>query len=301
MPRLGRVRQPAPRPGRGQRLLGDRLRHLRVERPADPGPLPRGRPGAPARDAGRGPRPQPVHRPAADGPAASRSSASLALPWQGRDRALRPVLLAERHHVPGHEPGLPGRDDLGHVPPRGRARPRAAGRLGAARPRRRDRPARGSARLDPAGRLARPGPRHLRVAPVLGRAAAVVRVGLARDRRTCTPSSARRMAAAGRAARRDRGPGHHQLPDLAREATGVDALALPDEPAADVLDLAASVPRAPASHRAGANTGAGRPSLDGRRSRQPRASAELDLGAGESGPATADPLADTRAFEVVCP
>ena len=67
---LDGVRKPAARPGGDQRPVGDRLRHLRLERPADPGPVSRGRAGPAGGDAGRGHRPQPVLRPAAAGPAA---------------------------------------------------------------------------------------------------------------------------------------------------------------------------------------------------------------------------------------
>ena len=65
-PRLGRVRQPVPRPGPDQRPVGHRLRHLRLERPADPVALPRRGSRAPGRDAGRGPQPQPLQRPPPD-------------------------------------------------------------------------------------------------------------------------------------------------------------------------------------------------------------------------------------------
>ena len=46
----------------------------------------------------------------------------LALPWQGRGGALRPLLRALRDHVRGHHALLPGVHHLGHVPARGRAR-----------------------------------------------------------------------------------------------------------------------------------------------------------------------------------
>ena len=82
MARLGGVRQPAARPGGDQRPVGDRLRHLRLERPADPRPLPRGRAGPAGGDAGRGRRPQPVLASCCCRACRSRSSASS--PCRGR-------------------------------------------------------------------------------------------------------------------------------------------------------------------------------------------------------------------------
>ncbi len=41
----------------------------------------------------------------------------LALPWQGRDRALRPIVIVGAPDVPRHEPAVSGRDDVGHIPP----------------------------------------------------------------------------------------------------------------------------------------------------------------------------------------
>ena len=46
----------------------------------------------------------------------------VALPWQGRDRALRPVLLVAVLTFLVTSLAVPGGDDLGHVPPRVAAR-----------------------------------------------------------------------------------------------------------------------------------------------------------------------------------
>ena len=48
----------------------------------------------------------------------------VALPWTGRAFALRPLVVLSVGDLPRHEPGLPGRHDVGHVPPRGGRRPR---------------------------------------------------------------------------------------------------------------------------------------------------------------------------------
>ena len=120
-PQLGRVRQPAARPGGLQRAVGHRVRHLRLERPAHPVAVPRGGPGAARRDAGGGPRPQRVQRPAAAGHPALGDRPPGAAVAGPRPRAAAGG-ARRRDHVPRHEPAVPGRHDLGHVPPRGGAR-----------------------------------------------------------------------------------------------------------------------------------------------------------------------------------
>ncbi len=104
---------------------------------------------------------------------------------------------------------------MGHLPPCGRTGACPADRVGAAGPRRGDREARRAAGMDPAGGLARGAARHLRVGAVLRRAAAVLRRGIARDGgalRGARATDGHRRPPAGR----DRRPGHHGLPDLAR-------------------------------------------------------------------------------------
>ena len=145
------------------------------------------------------------------------SSASLALPWQARDRAAAAGRCSlGLHHVPRDEPPVPGRDDLGHVPPRGRPGPRPAAAQRPRRARRRVRPAGPAARLGQAGRVA-------------GRRARGLRLAAVQRRRCCRRSapahaptrahvrgrSRRQMAAIGAPARR-LGAGHPRLPDLAR-------------------------------------------------------------------------------------
>ena len=84
----------------------------------------------------------------------------VALPWQGRDRALRPVLLVAVLDVPRHQPAVPGGDDVGHVPPRRDAGRGAADRVRARRARRGHREARPPTGLDAAGRVAGPAARR---------------------------------------------------------------------------------------------------------------------------------------------
>ena len=95
-----------------------------------------------------------------------------------------------------------------------------------------DRPSRRPARLDATRRVARPGARHLRVAPVLGRAPALVRDGLARTTADLYTELARRMAAAGHPLDESSGPvitnfpiwlaeaDRRRCPRPARRATG---------------------------------------------------------------------------------
>ena len=154
-PQPRRLRQPVAGPGHDQRPGRDRHRHLCLERPPDPVALPGGRSGPAHRDARRRPLAQPLDRAGAAG-----------LPAVGH-RPLGPAVAGPRprvptdrpagdRDVPRHQPALPGRDDVGHVPPRGRARPRRHRPVGHPRSGRVPRLARTASRLDAAGRLARP-------------------------------------------------------------------------------------------------------------------------------------------------
>ena len=109
---------------------------------------------------------------------------------------------------------------------------------------------------------------------------------------------ARRMAAAGAPLDRSAGPVITDFPIWLSDATGVDALALPDEPAADVLDLARAFPGTRYVVVMGEH-GRWPAAADGSDAAA-RCFRELDLGAASPG-LDPDPLADTRAFEVVCP
>ena len=229
---------PLPGPGGDQRVQRHRLRHLRLERPADPGPLPRDRARAPARDAGRGPRPQPVQRPAAARPPDLARSAC----WRCRGRAavaaLRPVLILSV--VTFLVTGL-----LFPVATTWGTFLHASGPVHvllivcrAPRPRRRHRPARGAAGLDAAGRLARAALGIF--GSVLFSVALLPTFGdcVAADRRPCSTSSAQRMAAIGHPLDATAGPVITDFPIWMAETQRIPSLALPDEPPADVLDLA---------------------------------------------------------------
>ncbi len=205
---------------------------------------------------------------------------------------------AEHHHVPVHEPGLPGRDDLGHVPPRVRARSTCSSW---SRRCSRSTPGSPASGRGSAGPVPWPGSdrRSASSARSCSRSCSCPRSGRARARpRSSSTSSRRRMAAAGAPLDRSAGPVITDFPIWLSDATGVDALALPDEPAADVLDLARAFP------------GTRYVVVMGEHGRWPAAAdggdaaarcfRELDLGAASPG-LDPDPLADTRAFEVVCP
>ena len=147
---------PLPGQAAANALSVDRLRHLRLAGSADAVALPRRRTRPPARDAGRGHRPQPVRASCSCPARRCRSSGWSACRSSSGCASLRPLAPRRRDHVPRHEPALPGLDDLGHVPPRRRPGPRPAGRSSALlaldRADRRGRPAPG---LDEPGRLAR--------------------------------------------------------------------------------------------------------------------------------------------------
>jgi hypothetical protein len=109
----------------------------------------------------------------------------------------------------------------------------------------------------------------------------------------------RRMAAAGHPLDAAAGPVITNFPIWLAEVTGADALALPEESPADVLDLAATFPGTRLLIVMGDDHGRWPAVLDGSTDGAD-CFRELDLGAPSSGLAT-DPLADTRAFEIVCP
>ena len=173
--------------------------------------------------------------------------------------------------------------------------------LGPARARRRHRPARRPARLDPAGRLARPGARHLRLAAVLGRAAAVVRRRARATRPTQYAELGRRMAAAGHPLDAIGRAGHHQLPDLARR----DRADRRPRPARRAAGATCSTsprrsrrPGCSSSSSRRARSLAGRPRRPAPRRRLlPRARPRRP-GEPASRPTRSR---DTRAFEIVCP
>ena len=245
-----------------------------------------------------GPRPQPVQRPAAPRASRSRSSGSSRCRGRAAARALRPVAPRQRDHLPRHEPAVPGRDDLGHVPPRRGPGPRPADRLGAAR---RSTPGIArlgrAARLDAAGRLAR---RRCSAIfgslAVLGRAAAVVR----RRRRAAPRDRTTALAPPDGRDRRTRsttvGPVITDFPIWLAETQPVPTLALPDE-------TAVGRPRPGRDRRSGTRLAhrrrrrarrlAGRP-RHGRR-RAPTASRSSTSGAGRPG-AAPTPLEDVRVF-----
>ena len=223
----------------------------------------------------------------------------LALPWQGRDAALRPVLVLSVDHVPRHQPGLPGRDDVGHVPPRRRARStscsivvallaldagiaRLGARLGWTRP------------------VAWLGPPlgDLRSVAVLRRAAAVLRRRVARDGRAvrgARPADGRRRPAA----RRDRRAGHHRLPDLAgREPARSRRSPCPTSRPRTSWTSPRPLPgHALPGHRRATTTATGRPSSTAATGAE--CFRAIDLGA-PAGRRTRS-RSRRRAFEIVCP
>ena len=108
----------------------------------------------------------------------------------------------------------------------------------------------------------------------------------------------RRMAAVGRPLDASAGPVITNFPIWLAETQRIPTLALPDEPPSDVLDLARQfagtrllVITDPQGAHWPADLGNGSPNGD--------CFHELDLGPGPAG--EADPLADTRVFEIVCP
>jgi hypothetical protein len=107
-----------------------------------------------------------------------------------------------------------------------------------------------------------------------------------------------RMAAIGHPLDRTAGPVITNFPIWMAEAERIPALALPDEPPADVLDLAAAFPGthllvlvSPEGKHWPADLAAGLPGSE--------CFHRLDLGPGP--PNEPDPLADVHAYEVGCP
>ena len=169
-----------------------------------------------------GHRPQPVQRPAADRDPDLDPRAAGAARGRAATAPLRPVLLTGLLTFLATSLAVPGRDDLGHLPPRRRPGPRPAADLRARRARRRASPGSAPARLDAARRLARPAARDLRLAlfscvllPSFGGGAA----STARTYDVARPPDGRHR----RAARRQR-TRHPRLPDLAgRDGARADA------------------------------------------------------------------------------
>ena len=107
----------------------------------------------------------------------------------------------------------------------------------------------------------------------------------------------RRMAAIGRPLDVSAGPVITDFPIWLAETQRIPALALPDEPPADVLDLAATFPGTHLLVIAGEH---GRwPGVLDEPGEGVTCFHELDLGPGSAG--ESDPLSDTRVFEIVCP
>ena len=142
-----------------------------------------------ARHADRRARAQPWQRPAVSQAFPISFIGLVALPWQARGRTLRPLAAGSPDHVPRHEPRVPGRDHVGHLPARGRPVPRAARDQRPARARRRSGAARVAHELDTPRS---PGSgRSLGIfssRPVLRRAPADIRKRLAGHGSDCTRS-----------------------------------------------------------------------------------------------------------------
>jgi hypothetical protein len=105
-----------------------------------------------------------------------------------------------------------------------------------------------------------------------------------------------RMDAAGHPLGASAGPVITDFPIWMAESEGIPALALPDEPPEDVMDLAAAFP---GTHLLVVSDTHGRwPAILDSGTRGTGCFRELDLGPGPAG--EPDPLAGTRAFEIVC-
>ncbi len=227
----------------------------------------------------------------------------LALPWQARGAAIRPVLILSRRHVPGDQPALPGGDDLGHVPPRVRPGPGAASSCRRCSPSTRASPgsARGQGWTRPVAWL---GP-TLGIFGSLLFSIALLPIFGAGSRDTADPVRRARTPDGGHrpSARRDRGSGHHRLPDLA----GRDRADPGPGPARRAADATCSTSRATRPSRAPTwSSSIGRRRTgDGRRSSTTDApDADCFQRAGprsRARPDGPDPLDGVRVFEVVCP
>ena len=256
----GRLRQPAARPGGDERAL---LSPASTSSPGTtrrrcPATSPSGRRGS-SRCASIGLDPQPVQRPALPRPAdLAHRPRRPAVESGGRSRSGRS--LSQRHHVPGHQPGLPGRDPVGHVPPRRRAGPGPAGRQRPASRSTPDRLDRATARLDAAGRLARA---RLGIFGSLLFSVALLPSFAADSAGTAEVFSelAGRMAAAGHPLDASAGPGHHRTSRSGwPRPSGSRPWPSPNEPPPDVLDLATTLRSrdAPADPDRAATTSTGR-------------------------------------------
>ena len=156
LPQLGGVRQPAARARRMTNALS--VTGFDIFAWNDPPTLARYLAVGPARLLEMrvdGHRPQPLQRAAAPGHARSRSSASLALPWQAAERGPPAAAPPQRPDVPGDQPGVPGGDDVGHVPARRRAGPGPARASAPCSRSTRASPGSAPPGLDPPGGLAR--------------------------------------------------------------------------------------------------------------------------------------------------
>ena len=224
----------------------------------------------------------------------------IGLPWAVRGAAIRPVVIVSFGDLPRDQPGLPGRHDVGHVPPRGRPVPGAARRLGAPRPRCARSPGSG-VRLGWTRPVAWLGPLLGIFGSLLFSVALLPTFG-AGSRGTAERYDALAAGWPRSATRSTRAPARSSPTSRSGwpRRSGSPSLALPDEPPRDVLDLATD-PRfnaklvvlldADSTHWPH-DIDAG---VDGAACFR-----ELDLGADTS-PDSDDPLADVRAFEVVCP
>ena len=140
----------------------------------------------------------------------------IGLPWAIRGAAIRPVVIVSFAAFLVTSLVFPVATTWGTFLHAVGPGPGPAGRVGPARPRRRRSRALGRApRLDPAGRLARRAARRLRVAPLLGRAAAELRRRARAAPRAALRDAGDRHGRGRPSARRVGRAGHHQLPDLA--------------------------------------------------------------------------------------
>ena len=165
--------------------------------------------------------------------------------------------------VPGHDPGLPGLDDLGHLPARGRPGPRPADRdlpAGASTP---VRPGRAPAGLDQ--QVAWLGATARRSAAVLFSVALLPAYGGERARHgRAYQALARRDGRDRRPARRQAGPVIHDFPIWLAETQRIPRSPCPTRRRADVLDLAPTTSARRWLVISSGDHGTGRPSWPGR-------------------------------------
>ena len=290
---------PLAGPGRHERAVPLRLRHLRLERPADPRPSPGDRAGGPRRPAHRRPGPQPLQRArAARYPRVGHRALRAAV--AGPRAVAAAAALDQPDHVLRHEPAVPGGNPMGNLPARRGARARADRHLGDPCTRCRPRSAWSPDGVDEPDRL----DRHGRGAWIL---AAVLRWpcyrqfgGGSQDTRDLYAELGARMAAIDRPLDATAGPVITNFPIWMAEVQRIPSLALPDEPPEDVLDLARHFPGtrlmvliAPEGKHWPGDLERG---LPGAECFQP-----VDLGAPIGGAAGEDLLEDVLVYEVVCP